>query len=122
MTLDEGPLKAAIDSDIDKVISERFERTYVKNNRLYKTTTTRQYDNTGDYIDTSNTEFLIDVNPHPNCDTDDCCGECETSTEKQEFDEYGYYGENNPPLGDAGNLIPALERAMGVDRTAKIVS
>ena len=87
MTLDEGPLKAAIDSDIDKVISERFERTYVKNNRLYKTTTTRQYDNTGDYIDTSNTEFLIDVNPHPNCDTDDCCGEWETSTKKQEFDE-----------------------------------
>lgn len=53
---------------------------------------------------------------HKHCGTDKCCGLCDTANivvgdtpdeatlkaleKAHRFDEYGHYGENNPPVGE----------------------
>jgi len=137
MTLNDGPLKFNVNDNVDKVITETFERVYLKDKKVYKTTTKRTYKGVDDYDDTTTTEFIIDTN-HPNCGTDDCCGNCKPQynqswqeyENRRGFDEYGNYGENNPPVFEKGypsyeavNRDPneIIERAMGIDRTVEIV-
>lgn len=118
MVLKDGPFKQVVDCEYTEgVVEERFERIFKSGNLLKRTTTVRRFTDS-DYIDSTTTDVICEINLDDKRSRGlDTTAKIVSTPKNRDFDEYGFFGENNPPVGhrkdngtppvgELGRLVP----------------